>query len=81
MDTNQTEQLFKLLDAIREAIEKAGFIPRGYLYSALMEHGCTFSQYEQLEGLLLADGQVRRQGDLLVWHTHQEGKRTQPVLN
>ncbi len=81
METNGKAQLLKLLELLRDTIREAGFLPRGYLYAALMEKGCTFNQYQQLEALLLADGQVRRQGDLLVWHTYQKAERQRAVID
>ncbi len=55
-----------ILDIIRDGIRDAGQLQRGLLYLALQEHGCTLQQYQEIERHLLADGRVRKQGDLLI---------------
>lgn len=40
-------------------------IPRGHLYAFLQPYGFPLDAFEKLEGVLLASGRVRRQGQLL----------------
>jgi len=39
--------------------------PAGVIYAALMHGGCTLSQYESMERILVASKVVRKEGDLL----------------
>ena len=51
-----------ILGMIRE-IGPSG-APGGTIYAALMTHGCTFEQYEQIMSGLVGAGLVRKSGDL-----------------
>ena len=67
MNTKTVRAAAAVVEVIQDAVREAGRLSRGLLYLALMEHGCTLAQFEQVEAVLLDGGRVRRQGDLLVW--------------
>jgi hypothetical protein len=52
--------------SIIEAVKVAGPMgaPGGTIYSALMAHGCTLSQYQQLMAALVAAGKLTKRGEL-----------------
>ena len=58
----------ELVQSVADAIRDAGHIPAGTLYAGLMMQGCTMQQYEQIEGLLLRSGVVRKTNDELIWN-------------
>jgi hypothetical protein len=63
MTAEQIKALRALADAVIEAVRAAGPLgaPRGTLYAALMQCGCTLSQFEQImSGLCLAGKLVKR---------------------
>ncbi|SRR3990167_4138746 len=56
-----------MVRAVADTIKEAGRIPAGTLYASLMTQGCTIQQYEQIEGLLVRSGLVRKVNDELIW--------------
>jgi hypothetical protein len=59
--------LLKLIgDAIIESVKAAGPLgtPGGNLYAALMAHGISLEQYEQIMGGLVAGKQLEKRGEL-----------------
>ncbi len=73
MNTNPTNPTPQQLSALRfivkavvDAVKEAGplGVSGGVLYAAMMTHGATFKQFESLMGGLVADGKLRRDGDL-----------------
>lgn len=53
--------LRELIAAIIETLPA----PSGTLYAALMGHGCTLDQYNQILSALTGEGLVRQQGQML----------------
>ncbi len=55
-----------IVDAVLDAIKAAGptGAPGGVLYAALMQQGCSLSQFQSLMGGLERAGKVRRDGEL-----------------
>jgi hypothetical protein len=49
-----------------DAVQAAGpdGAPAGVLYAALMQQGCTLSQFQSLMGALVRTGKLRAEGDL-----------------
>ncbi len=54
-----------LCDAIVAAVDAAGpsGAPGGLLYSALMVHGCTLNQFQQITGGMIGAGLLCRVGE------------------
>ena len=53
--------------AIQDAVKAAGSMgaPSGPVYAALMTHGCTLDQYNQIIGGMVKVGMLRKSGHLL----------------
>lgn len=66
MTSEQIKALKAIADAIVESVREAGAlgIPSGHLYAALMVHGFTLEQYEQIMAGLVAAKMLRKQGQL-----------------
>jgi hypothetical protein len=62
----QIQAIRMLADAIVDAVKAAGPMgaPGGVIYAALMAHGLTLSQYDQLMSGLVQVGKLTRHGDL-----------------
>ena len=58
----------EIMRSVAETIREAKRIPAGTIYATLMTQGCTLQQYEQIEGLLLRSGVVRKANDELIWN-------------
>lgn len=65
MTPQQVKALRSICDAIIEAVRAAGPLgaPGGILYAALMSHGCTLAQYEQIMAGLVRAGMLRKSGE------------------
>ena len=70
----QVKLLRMVADAIIDAVKAAGPLgaPAGVLYAALMGHGCTLSQFEQIMGGMVRAGLLTRSGDL--YHVAEAGR-------
>ena len=57
----------QVIAAIYETIRDAspGGTPAGVLYAALMQYGCTLSQFESIVEMLVRAGMIERKGDIL----------------
>ena len=68
MITNEqkSEMVKTLLDAVVNAVSYYGKMgaPGGHLYAALMVHGFTLNQFENLMDALVRIGKLRRSGNL-----------------
>jgi uncharacterized protein YbjT (DUF2867 family) len=64
LTAQQNQALSQIVLAVTDAIRTAGEcgVPGGTLYSALMAHGCSYSQFTSLMGALERIGKVRRKG-------------------
>ncbi len=51
-----------IIEAVSEADPTIGS-PGGHIYAALMAHGCTIHQYEQLMSGLVRAGKLRKSGE------------------
>lgn len=65
---SKAQLAIEIVRAVADTIKDAGRIPAGTLYAGLMTQGCTIQQYEQIEGLLLRSGVVRKVNDELIWN-------------
>ena len=65
MTQSQIKLLLAIANAITEAVKAAGptGAPGGVIYAALMAHGCTLAQYEQLMAGMVQAGKLTRHGD------------------
>lgn len=65
MTVEQLKALKQIADAIIESVRLAGSLgaPGGHLYAALMAHGCTLHQYEQIMSGLVKAGMLRKSGE------------------
>lgn len=65
MTVEQLKALKAICDGILETVQLAGPLgaPGGHLYAALMAHGVSLEQFEQLMGGLVAGKLLRKQGD------------------
>ncbi len=54
--------------AIRDTVTAAGDMgaPSGHVYAALMTHGCTLDQYNQIISAMTRTGMIRQSGNLLL---------------
>jgi hypothetical protein len=70
MTAQQREALGLVVDATLDAVKAAGptGCPGGPLYAALMQHGCSYSQFTSLMSGLERAGKVRRDGDRYFIH-------------
>ena len=50
-----------IVEAVKESPEGA---PAGSIYLALMEHGCSLAQFEQIMAALVEAGRLRKEGHL-----------------
>lgn len=66
MTPEQLQALRQIAGVILDAVKVAGPLgaPGGVLYSALMAHGCTLHQFEQIMAGLVRAGMVCRDGEL-----------------
>jgi hypothetical protein len=49
-----------IVDTVNETPTGA---PAGVMYAAMMAHGCSLDQFNQLTGALVTAGKIRRSGD------------------
>jgi hypothetical protein len=65
MTVEQLKALKQIADAIIESVKAAGPLgaPGGTIYAALMAHGCTLNQYEQIMAGLVRAGKLRKSGE------------------
>lgn len=63
----QVQGLLKTCEAVRDAIKELGEVPSGHLYNVFMQAGVDLRTYEQIIGLIVESGVVRKRGDLLIW--------------
>ena len=56
-----------ILDAVAQTIREVGSAPAGTVYAALMAHGCSLAQFEQIIGILCRARIITRSGDMLTW--------------
>ena len=68
MEKIKAKTAIEIVRAVAETIREAKRVPAGTLYASLMTQGCTLQQYEQIEGLLLRSGVVRKANDELIWN-------------
>jgi hypothetical protein len=52
-----------IVESVKDADRGMG-VPAGPMYAALMAHGCTLDQFNQLMAALVSVGKLRREGDL-----------------
>jgi hypothetical protein len=52
-----------IVDSVRESDNGLG-VPAGPMYAALMAHGCTLNQFEQIMSGLVRVGRLTRTGNL-----------------
>ena len=65
MTLEQLKALKQIADGIIAACEAAPMgAPGGTIYAALMAHGCTLHQYEQIMSGLCKAGKLRKVGEL-----------------
>ncbi len=65
MTNQQISALRAIASAVLETVKEAGEMgaPAGPMYAALMAHGCSLHQFEQIMGGLERSGYVRKSGD------------------
>lgn len=65
MTLDQILALRLIAQAVLESIKAAGPLgaPGGHLYAALMAHGCSLQQFEQIMTGLERNGMVTKRGD------------------
>jgi hypothetical protein len=65
-DEQINRMLYAICESVVERVRAKGKegMPAGYLYSELMELGCTLSQFDQIMSALTQLGKVRKAGDL-----------------
>lgn len=65
MEAQKTAAVFAILDAIIESVKAGGSMgaPGGILYAALMAHGCTLDQFNQLMTILVRSGRLDKRGE------------------
>ena len=68
MNKIMASAVVEILRSVAETIREAKRVSAGTVYTALMTQGCTMQQYEQIEGLLLRSGVVRKANDELIWN-------------
>ena len=68
MNKIRAKAAVEILRSVAETIREAKRVPAGTVYFALMTQGCTMQQYEQIEGLLIRSGVVRKANDELIWN-------------
>ena len=66
-NTTASKAAVEIIMAVAETIREAKRVPAGTIYSALMTQGCTIQQYEQIEGVLIGSGIVRKENHELIW--------------
>ena len=66
MTQAQIQLLRMIADAVIDSVKAAGPLgaPGGVIYAALMAHGCTLGQFEQIMSALVATGKLTRDGHL-----------------
>ncbi len=71
MTLEQIKSLRRIGDAIVSAVKESGPLgaPGGHMYAALMAHGCTLEQFEQIMSGLVRAGMLVKRGDC--YHTAQ----------
>ena len=68
MTTQQKQTaLIKLIQTVGEILRENKETQRGTLYSALLGHGCSMSQYEVIERIFVESGRVKVKNHLLIW--------------
>ena len=68
MSKIRAQAVIEIVRSVAETIREAKRVPAGTIYAALMTQGCTMQQYDQIEGLLLRSGVVRKANDELIWN-------------
>jgi len=65
MTPEQAQALRQIADAIVQTVQESGSVgaPGGVMYAALMAHGCTLNQFEQIMGVLVRVGKLTKRGD------------------
>lgn len=63
----QIKAALGILDAVAQAVREAGSVPAGTVYAALMAHGCSLSQFDQIIGILCRAQIIARSGDVLTY--------------
>ncbi len=65
MTTQQITALRAIANAVLETVKESGSLgsPGGHLYAALMAHGCTLHQFEQIMSGLERANYVRKSGE------------------
>lgn len=65
MTIAQLKALKAIADAIIETVSLSGPFgaPGGHIYAALMAHGCTIHQYEQIMAGLCQANKIRKEGE------------------
>lgn len=65
MTTEQAQALRTIAGIIVDAVRAAGALgaPGGHIYAALMAHGCSLHQYQQIMSGLVRAGVLRQSGD------------------
>ena len=62
---SKIQAILKITEALIQAVnDTPNGIPAGTLYAGLMTTGCTLQQFDQLMGMIVASGRIRKQGDL-----------------
>ena len=71
MTPQQAQALRAIVGGIIETVKAAGDLgaPAGPMYAALMGHGCTLNQFQQIMGALVRTNKLRTNGSgTLYWH-------------
>ena len=67
-------RLVKLALAALHTIRDEGSAPSGVLYAGLMSAGCSLNDYQIIEGILMSEFSIRKDGDVLVWTKDSQKK-------
>ena len=67
MSNQEKIALIQTIQAVRSAVEAGGKdgVPAGMIYAALMEHGCSINDYNNLEAMLIRVGAITKRGQRL----------------
>lgn len=58
----------EILRSVTETIRELKRVPAGTIYASLMQAGCSLSQYEQIESIIIGSGVVRKENNELIWN-------------
>ena len=66
---SQIRALLLVAESVIEAVKVAGDqgAPGGYIYAAMMGHGCSLQQFESIMSCLCRTGKLRKSGQLYFW--------------